>query len=108
MPTYEYKCTECSYTFEEYQSMKAEPLRTCPSCKKEGLKRIMGGGGGMIFKGQGFYHTDYRKSGGNSKGEGKTSSSGAKAAKPSEPPKTDSPKKDDSSKPSSPPSDKKS
>lgn len=100
MPTYEYKCSACGHMFEEFQSMKAELLRTCPNCKKDALRRIMGGGGGMIFKGKGFYLTDYRKSGGN--GEGKPESSGTKPAKPSETPKSDSSKKDDnSSKPSS-------
>ena len=60
MPTYEYRCELCGHTMEEYQSIKADPLVRCPSCGKDGLKRLMGGGGGMIFKGSGFYQTDYK------------------------------------------------
>ncbi len=60
MPTYDYRCTECGHTFEEFQSMSAETLKTCPSCGKPALKRLMGSGAGMIFKGSGFYLTDYK------------------------------------------------
>jgi len=60
MPTYDYRCKECGYTFEEFQSMSSELLVTCPSCGKPALKRLMAGGAGMIFKGSGFYHTDYK------------------------------------------------
>ncbi len=60
MPTYQYRCTTCSHEFEEYQSMKDSPLVTCPNCKKESLQRVIGSGGGMIFKGSGFYQTDYK------------------------------------------------
>jgi putative FmdB family regulatory protein len=62
MPTYEYVCRECGHTFEELQSMKEDPLLRCPSCGKDALARIMGGGSGLIFKGSGFYLTDYKKS----------------------------------------------
>lgn len=62
MPTYEYVCRECGHTFEELQSMKEDPLVRCPSCGKDALARIMGGGSGLIFKGSGFYLTDYKKS----------------------------------------------
>jgi putative FmdB family regulatory protein len=60
MPTYDYKCTNCNYTFEYFQPMSAEPLKECPNCKKEFLKRIIGTGAGPIFKGSGFYQTDYK------------------------------------------------
>lgn len=60
MPTYEYECPKCGHTFEQYQSMIDEPLKKCPACKKTGVKRLVGGGGGLIFKGSGFYITDYR------------------------------------------------
>jgi putative FmdB family regulatory protein len=60
MPTYEYACPKCGHTFEQYQSMIDEPLKKCPACKKAGVKRLVGGGGGLIFKGSGFYITDYR------------------------------------------------
>lgn len=60
MPTYDYKCTACSHTFEQFQSIKDKPLRTCPECGKKALERLIGTGGAIIFKGGGFYQTDYR------------------------------------------------
>lgn len=60
MPTYEYKCNACSHTFEQYQSMKDKSLRTCPKCGKKKLERLIGVGAAVIFKGSGFYQTDYR------------------------------------------------
>ena len=59
MPTYDYKCTTCNHTFEVFQPMSAEPLKECPVCKGK-LKRIIGSGAGPIFKGSGFYQTDYK------------------------------------------------
>lgn len=59
MPTYEYHCAKCDKIFEHFQSMKAEPLQTCLSCGGE-IRRLISGGGGIIFKGSGFYQTDYR------------------------------------------------
>jgi putative FmdB family regulatory protein len=71
MPTYDYKCTECDYKFELFQPMSAEPLKECPSCKGK-VKRLIGAGAGPIFKGTGFYQTDYKNSGSSkSKGSGK-------------------------------------
>lgn len=61
MPTYEYECDACGYRFEEWQSFKDEPLIECPQCKKNKLRRLFGGGAAIIFKGSGFYETDYRK-----------------------------------------------
>ncbi len=60
MPTYEYKCDECGHLFEQFQSIMAKPLRKCPKCGKPALKRLIGTGAGLIFKGSGFYTTDYR------------------------------------------------
>ena len=60
MPTYEYKCNACSHTFEQFQSMKDKTLRTCPKCGKKALERLIGVGAAVIFKGSGFYQTDYR------------------------------------------------
>jgi putative FmdB family regulatory protein len=59
MPTYEYKCQICGYSFEKFQSMKDKPLETCPECNGK-VQRMIGGGAGIIFKGSGFYTTDYR------------------------------------------------
>ena len=61
MPTYEYVCTKCGHAMEAFQSMKDAPLKKCPACGKAALKRLVGGGAGLIFKGSGFYITDYRK-----------------------------------------------
>jgi len=59
MPTYDYKCLDCNYTFEEFQKMTDEPLLECPSCQGN-LKRLIGAGAAPIFKGSGFYQTDYK------------------------------------------------
>jgi len=60
MPTYEYECTHCGHRFEISQKMTAERLKNCPKCKHK-LRRLIGSGAGIIFKGPGFYATDYRK-----------------------------------------------
>ena len=60
MPTYDYRCDDCGHFFEEFQSMKDPKLRKCPECGKESLKRLIGTGSGLIFKGTGFYLTDYK------------------------------------------------
>ena len=60
MPTYEYECKKCKYSFEQFQSMKDDPLKRCPECGKNTLVRLIGTGAGIIFKGSGFYETDYR------------------------------------------------
>ncbi len=60
MPTYEYECKSCGHTFEVSQTMTAPHLKKCPKCSKP-IKRLIGSGSGIIFKGAGFYATDYRK-----------------------------------------------
>ncbi|MAE65403.1 MAG: FmdB family transcriptional regulator [Phycisphaeraceae bacterium] len=60
MPTYEYACQDCGHEFETFQSITARVLRKCPECGKPKLKRLIGTGAGVIFKGSGFYETDYR------------------------------------------------
>jgi putative FmdB family regulatory protein len=60
MPTYEYKCEACGFKFEKFQSIKSAPIRKCPHCGKNRAKRLIGTGAGLIFKGGGFYETDYR------------------------------------------------
>ncbi len=60
MPTYDYCCDACGHRFEHYQPITARPLRKCPACGRPELLRLLGTGGGLIFKGSGFYVTDYR------------------------------------------------
>ena len=64
MPTYEYKCQNCGHTFEKFQSMKDKSLENCPECNGK-VQRLIGGGAGIIFKGSGFYATDYRSNRGH-------------------------------------------
>jgi len=87
MPTYGYKCEACGYGFEQFQSITAKPIRKCPQCGKTAVKRLLGTGAGIIFKGSGFYQTDYR-SDGYRKAAGDDKGSSAKK---------DSPKKDEAS-----------
>jgi len=60
MPTYEYKCSNCGHRFDQLQSITAKALRKCPECGKPKLKRLIGTGAAVLFKGSGFYATDYR------------------------------------------------
>jgi putative FmdB family regulatory protein len=60
MPTYDYECDACAHEFEEFQSFSEKPLTKCPKCGKKKLRRLFGTGAGVIFKGSGFYETDYR------------------------------------------------
>jgi putative FmdB family regulatory protein len=61
MPTYEYECSACGHGFEALQSMLEAKLTKCPKCGKAKLQRLIGSGSGMIFKGSGFYETDYKR-----------------------------------------------
>ncbi len=60
MPTYEYECKSCKYNFEKFQSIRDEPVKICPKCGKE-VRKLIGRGSGVIFKGSGFYETDYKR-----------------------------------------------
>lgn len=60
MPTYDYRCKACGHELELFQSMSERPKRKCPSCGKSSLERLIGAGGGLLFKGSGYYQTDYR------------------------------------------------
>jgi putative FmdB family regulatory protein len=117
MPTYEYECAKCKKTFEAFQSMKDDSFKTCPKDKcrmktwgKGKVKRLIGAGAGLIFKGSGFYITDYRSEGyksaaksDSSKGDSSPSGGDSKPdAKPTSPAKEKSPAKGKGSK--SPPS----
>lgn len=77
MPTYEYRCKACNHEFEEFQSITAKPLKKCPSCAKLRLERLIGTGSAVMFKGGGFYETDYR-----SESYKKAAKADADAAKP--------------------------
>ena len=59
MPTYEYQCQKCRYKFERFQKITDKPLQRCPKCRSK-VKKLIGAGAGIIFKGSGFYQTDYR------------------------------------------------
>jgi len=74
MPHYDYQCEKCGNTFEVFQSMTEEPLKICPACKGS-LKRLISGGAGIIFKGSGFYKTDYAKKAAPSSCENKSAAS---------------------------------
>jgi putative FmdB family regulatory protein len=88
MPTYDYVCDGCGHAFELFQSMTENSKKTCPKCKKPKLRRLIGAGGAIMFKGSGFYKTDYRSesykkgaaadSGGKSDGGKKSDSGGSK------------------------------
>jgi putative FmdB family regulatory protein len=92
MPTYDYECDACGHAFELFQSITADPEKRCPECKKNKLRRLIGTGGAIVFKGSGFYQTDYRsdsykkaaasdkKSDAGSSSESKPKASGEKKA----------------------------
>jgi putative FmdB family regulatory protein len=95
MPTYDYKCEVCGHAFERFHSMTAQPIRKCPQCGKSRVRRLIGTGAGLIFKGSGFYATDYRseayksaakndggadKAAATAKSEGSTTASATQAA----------------------------
>ena len=60
MPTYDYICNDCEKMYEYFQSMSDAPIKECPECKKKSLRRVISGGTGLIFKGSGYYLTDYK------------------------------------------------
>ncbi len=108
MPTYDYECDACSHAYEVYQSITAKPLKKCPACGKPKLRRLIGAGGGVIFKGSGFYQTDYRSDSykkaaeaeskpadSDKKSETKADGKAASTSGESKPAKQDPPKKKD-------------
>jgi putative FmdB family regulatory protein len=89
MPTYEYACEACGHQFEEFQSIKADPIQKCPKCGKKKVKRLISGGAGFLFKGSGFYITDYRSE--SYKSDAKADNGGGAAKTDAAPAKTDAP-----------------
>ena len=81
MPTYDYKCQACGHTWEMFQSMNDTPTKSCPKCKKRKAKRLLGLGAGIIFKGTGFYETDYKTKSGSEKKEGSSDSGSSDSSK---------------------------
>jgi putative FmdB family regulatory protein len=79
MPTYEYKCDACGHPFEKFQSITAPAIRKCPKCGKNKVRRLISAGAGLIFKGSGFYITDYRDSGYSDKAKADTESKAAES-----------------------------
>ncbi len=84
MPTYEYECRKCGHEFEFFQSITAEPLKKCPKCRGN-LRRKIGSGAGIIFKGSGFYVTDYRSEGYRKAAQADSSAAKAAPAKADKP-----------------------
>ena len=84
MPTYEYECRACSHKFDHFQSMRDKPLTKCPKCKGK-INRLISGGAGVIFRGTGFYQTDYRSAGYKSDAKKET----APAPEPAKPAKAE-------------------
>ncbi|MFA6378444.1 MAG: zinc ribbon domain-containing protein [Candidatus Omnitrophota bacterium] len=75
MPTYDYECSSCKHAFEAFQSMTEKHLKKCPKCHKSSLQRLIGAGSGIIFKGSGFYQTDYKNKASSNKESSKESPS---------------------------------
>jgi len=102
VPTYDYKCDACNHLWEEFQSIKADPIKKCPKCGKSKARRQIGGGAGLIFKGSGFYLTDYRSDSYKKAAEAdKKAASGGDSSSKSDSgsaPKADAPKKSPDSK----------
>jgi putative FmdB family regulatory protein len=84
MPTYEYKCDACGNEFEKFQPITSEPIKKCPKCKKNKVRRLISAGAGLIFKGSGFYITDYRDKGYSDKAKADSAASNASTEKPAQ------------------------
>jgi len=80
MPTYDYECSSCNHTFELFQNITERPRRKCPRCGRMTLRRLIGNGAAVIFKGSGFYQTDYRSKEYKEKAKAESKSSCEKAA----------------------------
>ena len=93
MPTYDYVCDGCKHEFEAFESIKADPQKTCPECRETTLRRKIGAGAAILFKGSGFYQTDYRSDSYKKSAQAdKPADATPKAAEASAPAKSESPK----------------
>lgn len=96
MPTYDYRCKSCGHEFAAFQSITADALKKCPECGEDSLQRLIGSGAGIIFKGSGFYETDYKRSRtGSGEPKKKESKSSDSSSKDSSSDSSDSKKKSD-------------
>lgn len=94
MPTYDYSCPDCGHKFQSFHSMSADPIKDCPSCENKNVRRLIGAGAGLIFKGSGFYITDYRSKSytdGKQKDGSSSSSSSSSDSSSSKAPTTSTP-----------------
>ena len=106
MPTYDYHCTACDHAFEEFQSMTAPLLKKCPKCGKNKLERLIGTGAALMFKGSGFYITDYRSDSYKKSAEADKPASESKSESKSETKSESKPASTSESKPAKPAADK--
>ena len=96
MPTYDYRCDACGHELALFQGITEDPIRKCPECEQEKLRRLIGSGAAVIFKGSGFYETDYKRSrggkseGGDSKSDSKSSESKSDSSSSSDSKKSES------------------
>jgi putative FmdB family regulatory protein len=96
MPTYDYVCDSCGHEFEAFESITSQPQTDCPECKTPKLRRKIGPGAAILFKGSGFYKTDYRSDSYKSAAKAEKSSSESSSTSKSDSPKSDTPKTDSS------------
>jgi len=94
MPTYDYVCKLCEHAFEHFQGIHEPLLRKCPSCGRRGLQRLIGSGAGIVFKGSGFYETDYKRGPTRDRSPGSGGSGAAKSDTPTGDGRADAPKSD--------------
>ena len=88
MPTYDYACRCCDHRWEAFESITAKPTKKCPACGKSKAERLISGGGGIIFKGSGFYTTDYRSESYKTAAKSDSPASSGDASKTKEPAKS--------------------
>ena len=81
MPTYDYRCEACGHEMALFQGIKEDPIKTCPKCEEDKLRRLIGSGAGIIFKGSGFYETDYKRARPSSKSPGSSDEGGSDSKK---------------------------